>query len=331
MRAFVRALLLCGLSSLLLHAADEARLLNIATRTQVGGAAGTPALGFVVRGAATPRILVRAVGPGLAPFGITQWLADPQLTLISGGAKVASNDNWQAVDGATMTAVGAFSLPSGSKDSAIVASLPAADYSAPLASGDGKTGVGLLEVYDASGLGTGSLINASTLSFVGTGDALLIPGFVIGGQGNLRMLIRAVGPGLATFGVPNLLADPTLTLYRDGVPLTSNDDWSTVGSSADVAAAAKAAGAFDLKAGSKDAALLVSLAGGRLHRSRVRRRRHDGHGVGRTLCGRGRRLHAAAAFRGDHHAYVRGGHRQRHPRRAGHVRGAVGGRHRSFR
>ena len=50
MRAFVRVLLLCFFSSLLLRAADEARLLNIATRTQVGGAAGTPVLGFVVRG-----------------------------------------------------------------------------------------------------------------------------------------------------------------------------------------------------------------------------------------------------------------------------------------
>ncbi len=92
-----------------------------------------------------------------------------------------------------MTGVGAFALPAGSKDAAIVAALPAADYSATLASADGSTGVGFREVDEASGFGTGSLVNASTLSFVGTGDSLLIPGFVIGGKGNLRVLVRAGG------------------------------------------------------------------------------------------------------------------------------------------
>lgn len=53
-------------------------------------------------------MLVRAAGPSLVPFGISKYLADPKLTLISGGATLTSNENWQAVDAATRSGVGEF-------------------------------------------------------------------------------------------------------------------------------------------------------------------------------------------------------------------------------
>ncbi len=242
--------------------ADPARLVNIATRAQVGGTAGTPIAGFVVSGNGTKKILVRAAGPALTGFGVAGALADPSLSLVSGTATVATNDNWLATDAATMSAVGAFSLPSGSKDSALVATVSTGAYTSPVTPLGGGSGVALLEVYDASGSTTSTIVNASTRAFVGTGDNVLIPGFVVSGTGSLRLLIRAVGPGLNGFGVTGALADPTLTLYRGATALATNDNWSSAANAAEISAAAVTAGAFTLTAGSKDAAILTSLPAG---------------------------------------------------------------------
>ncbi len=237
-----------------------ARLINIATRATVGGAAGTPIAGFVIAGAARP-MLVRAVGPSLARFGVAGALADPRLGVVNGTVTVAANDNWLAPDAAMMASAGAFALTGGSRDAALVTTLPAGAYTGPVTAVDGGAGVALLEVYDA-GSGAGGIVNASTRAFVGTGEAVLIPGFVVGGSGALRLLVRAVGPGLAAFGVAGALADPTLTVFRDGAAVATNDNWSAATNSAEIAAAAANTGAFALALGSRDAAVLITLAPG---------------------------------------------------------------------
>jgi hypothetical protein len=220
-------------------------------------AAGTPIPGFVLSGAGTKPMLIRAVGPTLATFGLTGVLADPRLSLIGGSATLATNDNWLAGDAATMAGAGAFALPAASKDAALVATLAAGSYSAPVAATDNGSGVALLEVYDAATTSAVNVINASTRAFVGTGDAVLIPGFVISGTGALKLLIRAVGPTLANLGVSGVLADPTVTLYRGNTALATNDNWSA----ADAPTMA-AVGAFALTAGSRDAALVTTLPAG---------------------------------------------------------------------
>ncbi|MBI5693126.1 MAG: SUMF1/EgtB/PvdO family nonheme iron enzyme [Verrucomicrobia bacterium] len=246
------------------RAAEEptARLVNIATRAQIGGNAGTPIAGFVLGGTGTKRMLLRAVGPGLSAFGVAGTLADPSLALASGSTTMGSNDNWLAADAATMANVGAFSLPAGSRDAALVSTLAAGAYTAPVIPVGGGTGVTLLEVYDAATTTGASLVNASTRAFVGTGDNVLIPGFVVSGTGYLRLLIRAVGPGLTGFGVNGALADPTVTLFRGTTALATNDNWSTAANAAEVAAAAATAGAFTLTTGSRDAAILATLPAG---------------------------------------------------------------------
>ena len=89
-----------------------------------------------------------------------------------------------------------------------------------------RRGITLLEVYDAASAAAGpSLVNASTLAPVGTGAGVLIPGFVVGGTGKLRLLLRAIGPSLAGFGVTGTLANPTVTLYRGQQAVATNDDW----------------------------------------------------------------------------------------------------------
>lgn len=239
-----------------------ARLVNIATRAQVGGAAGTPISGFAIAGSGTKRVLVRAVGPALAGFGVNGALADPSVAVMSGTVNVASNDNWAAADAGVFTATGAFALTTGSRDAALLATLGAGSYSSLVGAGSGS-GVALLEVYDADGSETAArLVNASTRAFVGTGDQVLIPGFSISGPGTVRLLIRAVGPTLTGFGVGDALTDPQLVLFQGAVEIARNDNWSAATNATEIATAASGAGAFALANGSRDAALLTSLGAG---------------------------------------------------------------------
>jgi hypothetical protein len=97
---------------------------------------------------------------------------------------------------------------------------------------------------------------------VGTGGNILIAGFVIAGPAARMVLIRGIGPGLTAFGVTNTLADPQLALFRDGVPVASNDNWHDAANAVAVATAATQVGAFALPTTSRDAALLLSLPPG---------------------------------------------------------------------
>lgn len=131
------------------------------------------------------------------------------------------------------------------------------------------------------------LLNLSTRGLSLTGDNQLIPGFVIAGSGTKRLLIRTVGPTLASFGVDGTLADPRLTLRRRNettgvyVDVLTNDNWSTPASGAatpaEIAATTDAVGGFPLVPGSADAAMVVNLTAGQY--SAVASGAADGTGV----------------------------------------------------
>lgn len=247
--------------SLSAEPAGDARLTNLSARAAVGGPAGTPILGFVVTGG-SKRLVVRGVGPALADFGVTGALADPLVELRRGQTLVQTNDNWLAADAATFSSVGAFVLPVASKDAALVATLPATDYTAQISSAvAGASGVALLEIYDA-GTTAARLVNASARAFVGTGASILIPGIVVGGNGAAGLLIRAAGPALGKFGVTDALADPVITVYLGANVIATNDDWGSAANAAQITAAATATGAFAFDSGSRDAALLTTLPAG---------------------------------------------------------------------
>ncbi len=109
------------------------------------------------------------------------------------------------------------------------------------------------------------LANISTNSFVGTGAELQVAGFVIKGTQPKKVLIRASGPTLAAapFHVPGTLADPVLTLFLGQTAIASNDNWSDDATLAAVLRKAfSTTQAFSFLEGSKDAALLVTLAPG---------------------------------------------------------------------
>src|SRR5947207_5713510 len=72
------------------------------------------------------------------------------------------------------------------------------------------------------------LANISTRGFVQTGDNVIIGGFIIEGTEPKTVIVRAIGPELTQFGVPNALADPTLELHDGNRALiASNDNWQT--------------------------------------------------------------------------------------------------------
>ena len=246
----------------------EGRLINVSTRGFVpAGGALTP--GFVLAGGGAKRLLVRGVGPTLARFGLAGVLADPRLEVVPLGsvASLAANDDWAASQAlaTTATAVGAFALDAASRDSALLTDLAAggAGYTVRITTAAATaSGLALAEVYDADPAGSPArLINVSTRGFVGSGAEALVPGFVIGGAGPRQLLIRAVGPGLAPFGVTGLLNDPQLSVAPLGraAPVAANDNW---GGAPGLIAAFAAVGAFGLPAGSGDAAVVVWLPPG---------------------------------------------------------------------
>ena len=111
------------------------------------------------------------------------------------------------------------------------------------------------------------LANLSTRALAGTGDTVLTAGFVISaGSGSKQVLVRAVGPTLGTsFGLTGVLADPVLTIFgpdSQTLVAASNNDWGTGGATAATAATFSSVGAFGLAAGSRDAAILATLAPG---------------------------------------------------------------------
>ena len=85
-----------------------------------------------------------------------------------------------------------------------------------------------MEVYDLSPGTTSNLSNISTRAFVQTGENVMIGGFVVQGTGAQRVIIRAIGPELTQFGIPDALANPRLELHSGtGALIAFNDDWQT--------------------------------------------------------------------------------------------------------
>lgn len=104
-------------------------------------------------------------------------------------------------------------------------------------------------------------INISTRADVGTGDSVVIGGFVVRGDGPQTVLIRAVGPTLAAdpFNIEGTLDDPVIELFLRGEPVAVADDWGDEFNAEQIAAAAAAVGAPALIEGSTDAAMLITL------------------------------------------------------------------------
>jgi hypothetical protein len=113
----------------------------------------------------------------------------------------------------------------------------------------------------------GWLINVATRAFVGTGEEVLIGGFLVQGNAPKKMLIRAAGPALRAFAVGNALPDPILRVFANGLLVAENDDWNTpvaglAAGSESITAAVAQTNAFPFSPGSRDAAVVAMLPPG---------------------------------------------------------------------
>jgi hypothetical protein len=236
-------------------------LVNLSVRTNAGRDVAALVVGFSVSGATAKPLLVRAVGPTLGVFGVPGTLSDPTLTVKNAaGAAVVENDNWGGATAISAAAgrLGAFALDGASRDAAVLPTLGAGGYTTTVTpAGTTAPGVALVELYDADASGTSRLVNVSARAPVGTGNDVLVVGFAVGGTGNRNVLIRAIGPTLAAFGVAGTLADPKLDVFQNGVVLRASDNWNP-----NLAPLFASVGAFALTANSADAALALSLAPG---------------------------------------------------------------------
>src|SRR5882724_7814094 len=209
---------------------------NISTRAFVQTGDDVMIGGFIVQGTEPKRVIIRAIGPELTQYGVPNAMGNPTLELHnSTGALIASNDNWRTtIIGGIITTnqVGEITAsglaPGDGRESAIIGELPAGNYTAVVRGVNDFTGVALVEAYDLSPETNSILGNISTRAFVQTGDDVMIGGFVVRGIEPTRVIVRAIGPELTGYGVPNALDNPTLELHDgNGALIASNDDWQT--------------------------------------------------------------------------------------------------------
>lgn len=202
------------------------QLLNISGRVfvQTGDKIGDA--GFIVRGTGTKRVLIRGLGPSIA---VTSPLADPVLELHdSTGATIAVNDNWRTTQQNEIQQTGL--APSDDREAAIIASLPAGNYTAVIRGANGTTGNALVELYDLAATSGSDFANLSVRADVQAGNNVLIDGVIVGGVTPGRILFRALGPSLSSNGTPvaGRLSDPTMELHdANGALISSNDNWRT--------------------------------------------------------------------------------------------------------
>ena len=210
---------------------------NVATRLPVGTDDNVLIEGFIVLGpnGSTKKIIVRALGPFLTQFGVTDALANPHLVIRDGtNTVVATNNDWRNSEvGGIITGDQAAEIegsglaPANDLESAIIAILTPGNYTAIVSGVNNTVGTGIVDAFDLSPASPARLANVATRGLIQPGDQLMIAGFIIQ-NGSARAVVRAIGPSLAQFGITNALPDTTLEVRnQDGTFVRMNDDWQT--------------------------------------------------------------------------------------------------------
>ena len=234
--------------------------MNLSTRVRVESGDNVAIGGFIITGDVPKRILLRAIGPSLSGSGVTEFLADPVLRLHGpDGVVILTNDNWRddPVQEAQIRSTGV--PPENDLESAADVTLEPGFYTAVVGDRNNTAGIGLIEVYDLNQAVPAKLANISTRANAGSGDNIVIAGFLLGNSdGNGRIAVRGIGPSLSAAGVSNPLANPTLQIRTpNGDLVVSNDNWQD---DSEQAAALTAEGLAP--ADEREAAILRALPAG---------------------------------------------------------------------
>jgi hypothetical protein len=211
-------------------------------------------------------------------MNVTGVLAAPKLTIYKGSTVLSDTTSWGggATIAAEFTRLGAFPLTSTSADAAVLLTLAPGPYTLHVNDSGTAGGMALAEVYDAlttpPPANSSHLANIAARGVVATAGQTVSGGFVITGATARRMLIRGIGPGLTAQNVTGALTNPIVSLNKIGTGvIAQNDDWGTpttvntsypAATAGEITAAAAAAGAFALTAGSADGAILITLSPG---------------------------------------------------------------------
>ena len=243
------------------------RIINLSGRVWSGAGVNAATAGFVLadnRKPGVPHLLMRGIGPALTNLGVTSAVvSDPEIQIFSAtGDALFSNDDWAAPLDEVANRVGAFQLTPSTLDAALYSNLPIGGHTITLKSKSNSAGIGLIEIYNVDrGY---KLQNLSLRGFVGSGAQALIGGFVIddlaGTNNQATILLRAVGPTLRDFGLPNALNDPQLEIFNsDGKSIAKVQDWANIHSAEETAQVSQKVGAFPLPEENGDAAIVLRL------------------------------------------------------------------------
>ncbi len=219
------------------------RLINISTRTFVGQAKTekmekieSTIAGFILKGTGSKPILIRAMGQSLQELMIDTQL-NPKISFHdmskpTENTWILSNDDWQYASRSDEIPT-QFQLTH-SQDSALLLNLdtsPAGHaYTAVMESRSGDIGLMSIDAITTDSAQTSAVINLSTRAYVGTGQNNAIAGFIIQGEGRMKILIRGMGRSMVEQGIDTQL-DPMMTLHDMQLPagetaIHHNDNWS---------------------------------------------------------------------------------------------------------
>ncbi len=250
---------------------SNSRLTALSCRATVGSGSDVLIPAFMVGGTGSRQVIVRAGGPALAQYGVSDVLPQPKMQLYRVGTPdpIDSNVGWSsgsaantAAIQAAFTQVGLPPYPVGSADSALIATVDAGSaYTVVVSGADGRGGNAIVELYEL-GSGAAPMTALSCRAMVGTGDKILIPGIAITGSSPRQMILRASGPALIPYGVTGTLAKPHLELYSGTTKIAENTGWSTAANAADVASVSPRCGLANFPENSPDCAILVTLPPG---------------------------------------------------------------------
>ena len=228
--------------------------------------------GFAISGSGSKRVLIRGVGPTLAnpPYYVSSALRKTHITVYQNGIQIAANEDWQTNSNSqdisqAESQVGAFAL--GEHDSAVLLDLEPGAYTVSMDSADSNDsngGIALFEVYSVADFnGNSKLTSLSCRGQVEPNGGEGIGSFAISGSGTKELLIRAVGPGLGSYGVTDYLPHLKISIKSatTGTTLATNINWGDAMNKYDTddATNPQKTGAFPLAPGSADAALFVRL------------------------------------------------------------------------
>jgi hypothetical protein len=213
------------------------RVMNLSTRGSVGTGDNVLINGFIVGGTDPQTVVLRALGPSLSGFGVPGPLADPVLSVYnSSGTLIATNDNWRSDPGSVFMEQNGYAPSDPAEAATLQQNLAPGAYTMVVTGKNSTQGISLAEAYEIHGPGLNSRLgNVSGRGFVGTGDNVLISGFIVGDVGSGTVVVRALGPSLGSFGVSQPLSDTTLTIVDShGSVIATNDNWQDGNNASDI-------------------------------------------------------------------------------------------------